>query len=107
MARDVETRLEVVQGEDLRLRFRYRIDGELQDLTEYTVKSQIRAKPRGQLFLDLGPYLTVNEEDPTALDLYVPGEATQLLKRDGVWDLFVGGTRLVKGPVNVRLSVTE
>lgn len=107
MARNRETKLEVVQGEDLRLRFRYKIDGVAQDLSTYTIKCQIREKPGGPLILDMAQYLIVNPDDSTAVDLYVPGVVTQTVKKDGVWDLFIGATRLVHGPVDLTRSVSQ
>lgn len=101
------TALKVIQGGDLRRRFRRKVDGVYQPMTGVTARAQIRDKPGGVLLLDLTPYFSVNADDATALDLFVPGTATAALKTDGVWDMFLDGTYVPGGCVDLVRPATQ
>lgn len=107
MAAATGTKLTVTQGAPIRFRFRYRENGVRQNISGFTPRSQIRVRPGGKLLLDLTPYFTVNADDPTALDLYVPGSVTRTLKSNGVWDVFLDDMLIVSGPVDLVLAVTS
>lgn len=76
----------------------------------WTARAQIRSAPadKGDLLLDLTPYLTV---DGPAVRLAIPATVTETLTRNGVWDLemSMGGTvvRILQGKVIVSLEVTR
>lgn len=107
MTRNKETALKVIQGGDLRRRFRRRVGNVYQPFTGVVVKAQIRDKVGGTLLLDLSPHFTVNSSDPTALDLHVPGAYTAALTRDAVWDIFFDGQYITGGYVDVMRPVTQ
>lgn len=107
MARNTETALKIIQGGDLRRRFRRKVSGVYQPMTGVVAKAQVRNKPGGTLLLDLSPYFAVNVGDDTALDLLVPGIATALVTTDGVWDLFFDGQYITGGYVNLERPVTQ
>ncbi|CUW31771.1 hypothetical protein [Streptomyces reticuli] len=76
----------------------------------WTARAQIRSAPAdsGELLLDLTPYLTVLGP---AVRLAIPAAQTQMLTRNGVWDLeMVTGTtvvRILQGRVTTSLEVTR
>ncbi|MET8080011.1 hypothetical protein [Streptomyces sp. NPDC005303] len=76
----------------------------------WTARSQIRSAPAdtGDLLLDLTPYLSITGG---AIKLAIPATQTQLLNRNGVWDLELvqGSTvvRLLNGKMTVSLEVTR
>lgn len=107
MSRNSDTALKVIQGGDLRRRFRRKVGGVHKSMAGVVARSQIRDKIGGRLLLDLAPYFMVNGEDPTALDLFVPGTVTATIPTDGVWDIFFDGTYITGGCVNLIRTVTQ
>lgn len=101
-----ETTLKARQGGNLRRRFRRKVNGEYIPFTGVVVRAQIREKTGGRLILDLADYFTVNTDDPTALDLFVPDSVTATFTTDGVWDLFFDGDYITGGPFDLTRSVS-
>ena len=107
MAGTKDTTLKVIQGGNLRRRFRRRVNGVYQPMTGVIARSQIRDKVGGVLLLNLTPYFTIDPLDATTLQLSVPGTATSALKTDGVWDIFFDGQYITGGCVDLTRSVTQ
>ncbi|MFI6491229.1 hypothetical protein [Streptomyces sp. NPDC050564] len=76
----------------------------------WSARAQIRsaASANGELLLDLTPYLTIIG---AAVRLAIPATVTEILDRNGVWDLemYQGSTvvRILQGKVTASLEVTR
>ena len=111
----------IVQGARLQRTFHYLVDDVAQSLAGYSFRAQVRQHERSDalLLLDLTPYLTVREDDDTALDLDVPSDVTAALvskkfKDDSAWDLFFWPTAepehaelLLQGAAAIDPSATD
>ena len=85
------------------------------NLSGFTVKSQIRARVGGPLYLQLDPYITLGSDGSVVL--LIPASVTQApvwsTYRKGVWDLELTETssgvvvRFVSGLVTVSADVTR
>lgn len=107
MARQTETALKIIQGGDLRRRFRRKVSGTYQSFAGVVARAQVRDKVGGTLLLDLGPYFSVDSTDNTKLNLVVPAAITAGLTSDGVWDLFFDGQYITGGCVTLHRAVTR
>lgn len=88
--------LALVQSERFRRTFRHMVDGDAQSFADWSWQAQIRAKEyRGApLLLDLTPYVSLVDGDPTRLALDIPATATaavdsRLFRTGAAWDLLV------------------
>lgn len=110
--------LELVQGETYERTFRWKIDGAVQTLTGYTIRSQVRQREStaSTLLLDLAPYCTL-EPDGQTIRLRIPANITAALTprsfKAAAWDLFLlaadpaDTVRLLEGNASCDPAATE
>lgn len=96
--------LDIYRGDSMRLRFKlYDKDKQPIDLTQVYAKSEIRNRPAGDDVTALMVAITL----PNIVELFLPGDKSQKLPQNGVWDLqlsFGGGE--VQTPIAGQVKVT-
>lgn len=113
--------MDLVQGQRYRRGFRYKIAGVPQSLALHSWRGQARQKEayNSPLIVDLAPYLALDPDDDTLLQLDIPGSKTMDIGLTKIaatanWDLFLWPTGseddafvLVQGPVTIDKSATD
>lgn len=95
------TPLCIIQGQPLDVSFPtgFAVEGQ-------QVRAEMRAAPAGRLILDMAPYCSVDVLDRTMVRVTLPAEATTMVATSGIYDIWVAGQRIARGPVTTELSVS-
>lgn len=106
--------IEIESGSNWDIQFTWTDDADAPiPLSGYQAHLQIRDCPGGKILVDVSSaagHITLNDQGE--IDIDIPGELTQSLSANGVWDLLLiapGGerTRLVEGKAQLERGVTE